>query len=413
MLAISGLYDADSVTWGLSVTGRVARTLSLGVVALILLTYIAKVPGLSRAWTLVFWICGIVLVLVSRGLVALFVSWRRHNGHDLQPTLVVGSNSEAADIIRVLRGDPSGGLIPVACLTSSQAERLELDWVSDGIPVLGHARELVEIVARTNIGAVIIVSTAFDHDVLARMIAELRESKLDVHISSGLFEVLTSRVLVTEVSGVPLITVRGISLSKANLLTKRTFDLVVSLLVLLVGLPVWALIALAIKITNPGPILYSQTRVGRDGTPFEMFKFRSMYLDAETRLADVLSANEASGPLFKVKNDPRVTPVGRWLRKFSIDEVPQILNVLRGEMSLVGPRPPLPREVVEYSSHHWRRLEVVPGMTGLWQVSGRSSLTFEEMVRLDLFYIENWSVGLDMTLIFRTIPAVLFARGAY
>ena len=413
MLAISGLYDADSVTWGLSVTGRVARTLSLGVVALILLTYIAKVPGLSRAWTLVFWICGIVLVLVSRGLVALFVSWRRHNGHDLQPTLVVGSNSEAADIIRVLRGDPSGGLIPVACLTSSQAERLELDWVSDGIPVLGHARELVEVVARTNIGAVIIVSTAFDHDVLARMIAELRESKLDVHISSGLFEVLTSRVLVTEVSGVPLITVRGISLSKANLLTKRTFDLVVSLLVLLVGLPVWALIALAIKITNPGPILYSQTRVGRDGTPFEMFKFRSMYLDAETRLADVLSANEASGPLFKVKNDPRVTPVGRWLRKFSIDEVPQILNVLRGEMSLVGPRPPLPREVVEYSSHHWRRLEVVPGMTGLWQVSGRSSLTFEEMVRLDLFYIENWSVGLDMTLIFRTIPAVLFARGAY
>jgi len=144
-----------------------------------------------------------------------------------------------------------------------------------------------------------------------------------------------------------------------------------------------------------------------------MYKFRSMYADADARLSEVVGTNEASGPLFKMKSDPRVTPVGKWLRKFSVDEIPQIINVVRGEMSLVGPRPPLPREVALYSTHDWRRLEVVPGMTGLWQVSGRSALTFDEMVRLDLFYIENWSVGLDLTLIFRTIPAVLFARGAY
>jgi lipopolysaccharide/colanic/teichoic acid biosynthesis glycosyltransferase len=144
-----------------------------------------------------------------------------------------------------------------------------------------------------------------------------------------------------------------------------------------------------------------------------MYKFRSMFSDADARLEHLLVENEATGPLFKIQNDPRVTSVGRWLRKFSIDEFPQLINVIRGEMSLVGPRPPLPHEVERYSTEDWRRLEVVPGMTGLWQVSGRSSLTFDEMVRLDLFYIENWSVALDITLMFRTIPAVIFARGAY
>ena len=144
-----------------------------------------------------------------------------------------------------------------------------------------------------------------------------------------------------------------------------------------------------------------------------MFKFRSMYRDADERLKELEAQNEASGPLFKMKNDPRVTRVGKWMRKYSIDEFPQLLNVLRGEMSLVGPRPPLPRETLEYTDHHWRRMQVPPGMTGLWQVSGRSSLTFGEMIRLDLYYIENWSVGFDLSLLMRTVPAVVFARGAY
>jgi exopolysaccharide biosynthesis polyprenyl glycosylphosphotransferase len=196
-------------------------------------------------------------------------------------------------------------------------------------------------------------------------------------------------------------------------LAKRVFDLVLSCAVVLIGLPVWLLLAAAIKLTSSGPVLYSQDRVGKDGELFGMYKFRSMYEDADARRVELMADNEASGPLFKMKNDPRVTSVGKWLRRFSIDEFPQIINVLKGEMSLVGPRPPLPSEVERYTAHDLRRLEVVPGMTGLWQVSGRSSLTFDEMVRLDLFYIENWSVGLDITLLFRTIPAVLFARGAY
>jgi len=153
--------------------------------------------------------------------------------------------------------------------------------------------------------------------------------------------------------------------------------------------------------------------MGRGGEPFEMMKFRSMTAGAHEHRERLAAGNEASGPLFKIQDDPRVTGVGRWLRKFSLDEFPQLINVMRGEMSLVGPRPPLPEEAAEYSDYHWRRMEVGPGMTGLWQVSGRSRLTFEEMIRLDLFYIENWSVGFDMSVIARTVPAVLFARGSY
>lgn len=412
-LGMAGLYDLDRVSWGVSETGRVARSLSLGVVALILVTYVTKLPGLSRGWTLLLWVLSIAIVLAGRAAFAIALLVLRRKGIGAFSTLVVGSNAESSDIIRLLKANPGAGIVPVGCLTSSQAERLELDYCSDDVPVLGTARDIRQCVQELGVESVIIASSAFDHDVLARMIAELRDEDVDLHVSSGLFEVLTSRVLVSEVAGVPLITIKGISLSRENLLVKRVFDIVLASIVVLAGLPVWLMIAAAIKLTSAGPVFYSQPRVGRNGAPFHMMKFRSMYLDADARLAELKGANEASGPLFKMKDDPRVTPVGKWLRKFSLDEFPQLINVFKGEMSLVGPRPPLPHEVERYSANDWRRLEVVPGMTGLWQVSGRSGLTFDEMVRLDLFYIENWSVGLDFTLLFRTVPAVLLARGAY
>ncbi len=393
-LALTGLYDLDRVTWGLSETGRVARALSMGVVALILATFLAKLPGLSRGWTLLAWMLSIVMVLTARGILAVVIALVRRRGRLMRNTLVVGSNAESGDIIRVLRQNPEAGLVPVGCLASSQAERLGLDFCSGEIPVLGTARDVADIVAATGADCVIIASTAFDHDVLARIIAELRAVDVDVHISSGLFEVLTSRVLVNEVAGVPLITVKGISLSKGNLLVKRVFDLVVAGLIVVswhadlardrADDQVHELGTRSSTVRLEPVVTGGRSRCSSSGrctsTPTQ-------------RLADLVSANEASGPLFKMKDDPRVTSVGKWLRKFSLDEFPQLINVLKGEMSLVGPRPPLPYEVESYSVKDWRRLEVVPGMTGLWQVSGRSSLTFDEMVALDLFYIENWSVG--------------------
>ncbi len=411
MLWSEGLYDMERLSWGTGEIRRVIRALSVGLVALLLLTYVLKLEGLSRAWTLLVWSSAVVLVVSGRLLIRWWIESRRRKGSMRKATLIVGSNAEAADILRTLRGSLAHGLVPIGCLASSQAEKLALDWCADDVPCLGDARELRSVIDEHAVDTVIIASSAFDHDVLARMIGELRGIDVDIHISSGLFEVLTSRVLVREIGGMPLITVKRIALTPLNLLTKRVFDIVVALLVILFGLPIWIAIVVAIKITSKGPVFYCQDRVGRRGRYFAMYKFRSMVVDAEDRLTEL--RNEASGPIFKMHDDPRVTSVGRWMRKFSIDEFPQLINVLKGEMSLVGPRPPLPREVAEYTMHDWRRLEVVPGMTGLWQVSGRSRLTFDEMVRLDLFYIENWSVGLDISLMIRTIPAVLLARGAY
>jgi len=413
MLALLGLYDHDRLSWGLPEAGRVVLAVSFGTVALIFATFLAKLPGLSRAWTLLLWVLLPVYLMAGRVCVSSWFSIMHRRGLHTRATLIVGSNRESADIVRVLRANVDAGLVPIGCVASSQAERLELDYCSGDVPVLGAARDIVRIATEQNADTIMIASSAFDHEVLGRIIAELRGVDVDVHISSGLFEVLSSRVLVSEIAGVPLITIKGITLSRTNLLVKRTFDLVVAGLIVLVGSPIWLAIAAAIKLSSPGPVFYGQERVGRDGERFRMLKFRSMHCDAEARLAELVASNEASGPLFKIKDDPRVTSVGRWLRKFSLDEFPQLINVLRGEMSLVGPRPPLPHEVERYTVKDWRRLEVVPGMTGLWQVSGRSKLTFDEMVSLDLFYIENWSVTLDLTLLVRTIPAVVFARGAY
>jgi exopolysaccharide biosynthesis polyprenyl glycosylphosphotransferase len=213
--------------------------------------------------------------------------------------------------------------------------------------------------------------------------------------------------------GVPLFELRPPAFASAQWVAKRAFDLTVSAIVVLLGLPFWLAVAAAVKLTSRGPVLFRDRRVGVGEREFEMLKFRTMYADAADRQAGLEVANEAAGPLFKIKNDPRVTPVGRFLRRYSLDEVPQVLNVLRGEMSLVGPRPLPVRDYVQLEPWHRKRYLVLPGMTGLWQVSGRIDLSFDDLVRLDFYYLENWSIWLDITILVKTIPAVLARRGAY
>jgi lipopolysaccharide/colanic/teichoic acid biosynthesis glycosyltransferase len=212
---------------------------------------------------------------------------------------------------------------------------------------------------------------------------------------------------------VPLFELRPPAFVGTDWLVKRTFDLVVSLLVVVVGLPIWIAIAVGIKLTSPGPVLFRDRRVGLNQREFGMIKFRTMYADAPERQRRLEAVNEAEGALFKVRDDPRVTPLGRALRRFSIDEVPQVLNVLRGEMSLVGPRPLPLRDFRLLEPWHRKRYLVLPGMTGLWQIAGRSDLSFDDLVRLDFYYLENWSIWLDISILLRTIPAVIAARGAY
>jgi len=215
------------------------------------------------------------------------------------------------------------------------------------------------------------------------------------------------------VEGIPLIGIKQVSLNSWQRAITRLVDIVVASLTIIIGSPVWLCIAAAIRLNSPGAVIYRQTRIGLEGRPFKVYKFRSMYRNADQVLAALMAKNEAQGPLFKMRSDPRITPVGRFLRRTSIDEVPQLINVIRGEMSLVGPRPALSHEVAQYEEWQRGRLAIKPGMTGLWQVRGRSDLSFDEGVLMDLYYIENWSMHLYFQILLRTVPAVLFSRGAY
>jgi exopolysaccharide biosynthesis polyprenyl glycosylphosphotransferase len=198
-----------------------------------------------------------------------------------------------------------------------------------------------------------------------------------------------------------------------NLFLKNMVDYILGTILFLFFIPIYLVVGIMIKIDSPGPVFYKQRRYTKKCKEFYIYKFRTMFVDADKKLEALRQLNEADGPLFKIKNDPRVTNVGRFLRKFSIDELPQIINVLRGELSLVGPRPPIPAEVEQYDEWEMKRLDVKQGITGLWQISGRSELNFEEMTRLDLYYIQNWSIAMDIIIILKTIPAVLFSKGAY
>jgi exopolysaccharide biosynthesis polyprenyl glycosylphosphotransferase len=216
-----------------------------------------------------------------------------------------------------------------------------------------------------------------------------------------------------DMGGIPLVGLKETSIPRAGRVLKRALDIVLSVIALLVTAPLLILIAILIRLDSPGPALFSQRRVGEDGRLFNMYKFRSMCLGAEEQQGELQDLNQRSGPAFKIKADPRVTRMGRWLRRSSFDELPQFINVLRGEMSIVGPRPALPPEVAKYEAWHRQRLEVPPGISGLWQISGRSELSFDEMCMLDVYYIENWSLGLDLAIMLKTVPHVLFADGAY
>jgi exopolysaccharide biosynthesis polyprenyl glycosylphosphotransferase len=250
---------------------------------------------------------------------------------------------------------------------------------------------------------------------LRRLAWQLERDSIDLVVASTLVDVAGDRTTIRPIDGVPLLHVEHPRLKGGRRLVKAVFDRVGALVLLTLLAPPMLIIAALVRFApgERGPVIFRQQRVGKDGRPFVLFKFRSMYVDAEARLAELREHNETAAGLFKIRKDPRVTRVGRWLRRLSLDELPQLLNVLRGEMSLVGPRPPLPSEVAKYPADMRRRLVVKPGLTGLWQVSGRSDLSWEDTIRLDLTYVENWSLAMDLAILARTLGAVIRSAGAY
>jgi exopolysaccharide biosynthesis polyprenyl glycosylphosphotransferase len=289
--------------------------------------------------------------------------------------------------------------------------------VSDDGPIdlqsLGSVSDLPSILDRLHPDELIVSGVDLGDEAFLDLVEQAHRFGVKVRIAPTTTALLTQRMEYVPGQGVPLFELRPPVFAGLDWSIKRTFDLVMSVLMVAAAAPLWVLVALAVKLDSPGPVFYRDRRVGLGEREFGMFKFRSMYVDAGERQAGLESSNEASGPLFKIKDDPRVTRVGRFMRRYSIDELPQVLNVARGEMSLVGPRPLPLRDFVQLEDWHRKRYLVLPGMTGLWQVSGRIELTFDDLVRLDFYYLENWSIWLDISILAKTLPAVLHRRGAY
>ena len=284
---------------------------------------------------------------------------------------------------------------------------------SDGLPLLGQVDDLRLILEQHTTDEVIVTDSDYADRQLLQLVDSAHRAGVKVRIAPKTTELLVQRGEYVPGQGLPLFELRPPVFAGADWAVKRTFDLLVSGLIVVLGLPLWIAIAAAIKLTSRGPVFYRDPRIGLGERTFGMFKFRTMVQDAADQQAGLEHENEAEGALFKIRDDPRVTSVGRLLRRFSVDELPNVLNVLRGEMSLVGPRPLPLRDHALLEDWHRRRARVLPGMTGLWQISGRSDLSFDDLVRLDFYYLENWSIGLDISILAKTLPAVMASRGAY
>lgn len=404
-----GLYEPRQVLSPVNEFKQVFHGVVAGSVLIFLADSILQL-NLARGWALLAMAGGFLLVGGERLLVRKILHFMRRRGGDATRTIILGANHEALTVARTLEREAWLGYKIVGYVDDEAPLGEEQP---DGRKVIGTTADLKSLIAKHRAGMVLVASSAVDAARLNRLLWELQTVEVDLQITSGTLDLMASRMTVQSVAGVPLLFVRRTGMNRAQQALKRSIDIVGSALGLLVLSPFLVAIALWIKRDSPGGAFFGQVRSGQNGEPFTCWKFRTMVQDAEERRVELEHLSEGPGLLFKLKDDPRVTKAGKRLRRYSLDELPQLYNVLRGEMSLVGPRPALPSEVEQYDDWVANRLQVKPGMTGLWQVSGRTDTSFADYVRYDLFYIQNWSLSLDLWILWRTLRAVTTAEGAH
>jgi exopolysaccharide biosynthesis polyprenyl glycosylphosphotransferase len=363
----------------------------------------------TRGYPLLFFFLGTPLLLLVRYIDRKTLHVAREQGRLSIKMIATGSPEAVSELVDVLSRSPWMGYKVVGmCVPGAQ------DTLGIGVPVLGDIHEIRQLAVDHAVDGVIVAGGSYSSAAdLRRLGWELQGLDLDMLVVPSLTDIAGPRVHMRHVAGLPFVQVEEPQSDRAGGWSKRLFDLVVAGTILVILSPFLLTVALLIRLQDGGAVLYRQRRVGSNGAEFEMIKFRSMVVDAESRLPELAAANEHDGVLFKIRDDPRVTRVGRFIRKYSVDELPQLINVLKGEMSLVGPRPPLFNELEQYEQDTHRRLLVRPGMTGLWQVSGRADLSWAESVRLDLYYVDNWSMVIDLVIMIKTVKAVLVSKGAY
>lgn len=358
---------------------------------------------------------GVLGLLAARWLVRQHLTLERKSGSSSSRVLIIGGPYSASHLVRSLLSVPTAGYLPVAVHLPGAPEALAPSDIT--VPITGRESDfdsILAVIVSHDVDAVAVSAGVNLHPQdLRRLGWELAARDIDMILAPALTDVAGPRIHTQPVAGLPLIHVSTPKLTGGKKVAKRAFDIAIAGVLVAFLAPVFLVLALLVRITSPGPVFYKQERIGLRGTTFNMLKFRSMRPDADSELNSLLKAQGSSGkPLFKIENDPRITPIGKILRKYSLDELPQLLNVLGGSMSLVGPRPQRAGEVALYDDAAHRRLYVSPGMSGLWQVSGRSNLSWEESIRLDLYYVENWSLMTDVVILFKTFRAVFASTGA-
>ncbi len=408
ILALRGLYRLPRAASALDDLSTIFTAAGLALMLMFAASTFVRYPAESRLTLIFAWALITVLVVLGRAVYLWLLGLLHQRGLAVSRTLVVGDSTVGRMIMQALAGRPHLGY--------EVAGFLGTDGDSDfgRFHHLGTPDEIERVIRDEHIGNVVIALPSASHEAIMRIVDHCRRDGVQFRLVPDLYEMSLGRLDIDTVSGIPLMGMKEHAIRGVNFLVKRVIDVLVSLLFVAVFWWLYVLLALLIWLEDrAGSPFFGQVRVGRGGHTFTCWKFRSMRPNAERQLDQLLEYNEAEGPIFKIRDDPRRTHVGAFIRRWSIDELPQLWNVVKGNMSIVGPRPATPREVALYEDWQRQRLETLPGITGLWQVSGRSELGFSEQVLLDIMYLENWSLGLDLRIMLRTLPAVLSGKGAF
>jgi len=399
------LYRSRHISRSQDEAERVVKAIFYGFMAIFVVSVFLKI-GISRTLAVMAFFVMLFVVGIVRGVARYLFKRARKSGDSLRSVLIVGKNAEGAFLREMLDSDPSHGYRVLGYLE---------DELPRGMEDLTDSALALSAIKAAEAGGVIIAATGIDVGTSNQLIRTLTENDVHIELSSTLCDIASDRLTIRPLGRFPMVYIEPVQRNGWRASLKQSFDYVLGTLLFLATLPILVGAVIGIKITSPGPVFFTQRRVGRDGEEFEVYKLRTMVVDAEKQLDNVRHLNEAKGPIFKIKDDPRITPIGRILRKTSIDELPQFLNVLRGEMSIVGPRPALPSEVAQWEPVLQNRLRVQPGITGMWQVGGRldGEGDEEDYGQLDLYYVDNWTLVTDLVIILRTVPAVLLQKGSY
>lgn len=403
----AGMYYSQRIRTTAEISFQVVKTVLIGGLALTALIFLAKIH-VGRSLIIYFLLINSILLISQRILIKSSLNRIREKGYNNYHLLIVGTGKRAQAFTRVIKEHKEWGYKIVGFIDNDPSK---IGTEIDGIEVLGSLKDISGILNKFLIDEVIFIIPRRWINLLEEAMMSCEEVGVRTRLAADLFLNKIAKVSFDEIGSWPLLTFDPVPYSMYALMFKRGVDILFSLFIIIATAPFWAIIALLIKLESPGPILFKQVRLGLHGRRFNIYKFRTMVENAESLQPQLETLNESAGPVFKIKNDPRLTRIGKFLRKLSLDELPQFVNVLVGEMSVVGPRPPMPCEVAKYDKWQRRRLSVRPGITCLWQVMGRNKIDFATWMKLDLQYIDTWSLKLDMKIMFKTINSILRATG--